>query len=90
MEMMIVLDTIGKLLRHGHGMFGWCGDCGSASRHWEDVSARRTPQAAMFDIDLPILIREGGEHSPVVGRESVPCPRCGSRTASTGSVGAML
>ena len=21
---MIVLDTLGKLYRHGHGLFGWC------------------------------------------------------------------
>src|SRR5215467_12408821 len=41
-----VLDALGKLWQHGHGMFGWCSDCGSPSRYWNDVKARRTAQAA--------------------------------------------
>jgi hypothetical protein len=28
---MIVLDTLGKLHRHGHDLFGWCSDCGLRS-----------------------------------------------------------
>jgi hypothetical protein len=60
---MIVLDTLGKLHRHEHGLFGWCGNCGDPSRYWADVKARRTPQRAQLDIDLPALIRERGENS---------------------------
>lgn len=70
----LVLATIGKLWRHGHGVFGWCGDCGSPAQYWDDVKARRTPQPATFDIGLATLIRERGENSPVVGREPLPCP----------------
>jgi hypothetical protein len=29
---MLVLDTLGKLHHHGHGLFGWCSECGSPSR----------------------------------------------------------
>jgi hypothetical protein len=42
----IILDTLAKLDRHGHGLFGWCSDCGSPSRYWEDVRARRAPKPA--------------------------------------------
>jgi hypothetical protein len=76
---MIVLDTLGKFHRHGHGPFGWCCNCGNPSRYWADVKARRTPQLAQFDIDLPALIRERAENSPVVRMEPASCPRCGSR-----------
>ena len=55
---MIALDTLGRLHHHGHGLFGWCSDCGSPSRYWHDVKARRAPKPAMFDIDLAELIRE--------------------------------
>jgi hypothetical protein len=44
---MIALDTLGKLHQHGHGLFGWCSDCGSPSRYWQDVKARRTPKRAI-------------------------------------------
>jgi hypothetical protein len=64
---MIVLDTLGKLHSHGHGLFGWCIHCGSASRYWNDVRAGRAPKPAMFDIDLAALIRERGEGCHVVG-----------------------
>jgi uncharacterized membrane protein YeaQ/YmgE (transglycosylase-associated protein family) len=70
----VLLDTLGKLWRHGHGIFGWCSKCGSPSCCWQDVRERRTPQTAMFDIDLTSLIRERGESSPVVGREPIPLP----------------
>jgi hypothetical protein len=76
---MIALDTLGALHRHGHGLFGWCGNCGAASRYWAEVKARRTPQRAQFDIDLPALIRERGADSPVMTMEPVSCPRCGSK-----------
>ena len=82
MEMM-VLDTLGKLWRHGHGLFGWCGDCGSQSRYWDDVKARRIPKLAMFDIDLVELIRERGRECLVVDLVHVPCPRCGSTNTET-------
>lgn len=57
---MIAIDTLGKLHHHGHGMVGWCSDCGSPSRYWNDVKARRAPKAAMFDIVLAALIRDRG------------------------------
>ena len=80
---MIVLDTLGQLYRHGHGLFGGCGDCGSASRYWEDVRARRAPQRAIFDLDVAALIRRRGEDSPVVGMARIRCPRCGSGNTET-------
>jgi hypothetical protein len=76
---MIVLDTLGALQRHGHGLFGWCCHCGSSWRYWEDVKDRRTPGRALFDIDLSALIQQRGADSPVVGMELMHCPRCGSR-----------
>jgi predicted nucleic-acid-binding Zn-ribbon protein len=79
----IILDTLGALQRHGHGLFGWCCDCGSPSRYWEDVKARRTPQRALFDIDLSALIRERGDASPVLGMAPTRCPRCGSHNTET-------
>ena len=80
---MIALDTLGKLYQHGHGMFGWCSECGSPSRYWDDVRARRAPDPAMFDIDLGALIRERGRECLVVGLGRVPCPRCGSTNTET-------
>ena len=80
---MLVLDTIGKLWRHGHGMFGWCSRCAPASRYRGDVKAGRAPRMAMFDIDLRTLVRQRGENSPIVGREPIPCPRCGSLKTET-------
>ena len=80
---MIALDTLGKLHHHGHGIFGWCSECGSPSRYWADVKARRAPKPAMFDIDLAELIRARGEGCLVVGLGRVPCPRCGSSNTET-------
>ena len=74
----ITLDTLAKLDHHGHGLFGWCLDCGSPSRYWDNVKARRTPKPAMFDVDLAALIRERGAESLVVELAPIPCPRCGS------------
>jgi ssDNA-binding Zn-finger/Zn-ribbon topoisomerase 1 len=79
----IALDTLGKLRHHGHGLFGWCSDCGSPSRYWEDLKARRPPKPAMFDINLGALMRERSRAFPVVGLAAVPCPRCGSRKTET-------
>ena len=80
---MIALDTLGKLHHHGHGLFGWCSDCGSPSRYWDDVKARRVPKPAIFDIDLAVLIRERGKECPVVSLAPVVCPRCGSANTET-------
>jgi hypothetical protein len=80
---MIVIDTLGAMQRHGYRVFGWCLECGSPSRYWDDVKARRAPQRAIFDIDLAALIRECGEHSPVVGLAPAHCPRCGSQKTET-------
>lgn len=67
----VVLDTLGKLRRRGHGLFGWCSPCGSPSRYWQDVRARRTPRPASFDVDLNALIRERGDRSSVLA--PIPC-----------------
>jgi len=80
---MNVLDTLGKLWQQGHGMFGWCTECGSPSRYWADVKARRALQPAMFDIDLAALIHERGKECVVVGLDPIPCPRCGSAKTET-------
>jgi hypothetical protein len=80
---MIALDTLGMLYHHGHRLFGWCSDCGSPSRYWADVKARRTPKPAMFDIDLAELMRARGKDCLVVGLGRVPCPRCGSTSTET-------
>jgi len=80
---MNVLDTLDKLWQHGHGMFGWCSDCGAPSRYWDDVKALRTPKPASFDIDLGALIRERGKDCVLVGLAPVPCPRCGSARTET-------
>jgi hypothetical protein len=80
---MIVLDTLGKLYQHGHGLFGWCSECGSPSRYREDVRAGRLPQRAMFDVDLGALIRERGRDRVVIGLAPIPCSRCGSRKTKT-------
>lgn len=79
----IVLDTLGKLYRHGHGLFGWCSACGSPSQYWEDVKARRIPTGAMFDIDLSALIRGCGNDCAVVALAPAACPRCGSVNTET-------
>ncbi|HEV2549015.1 MAG TPA: hypothetical protein VGU20_16860 [Stellaceae bacterium] len=79
----IVLDTLGKLSRHGHGLFGWCSACGSPSRYWADVKERRAPRRAIFDVDLGALVRERGGDCPVVGMAPICCPRCGSRDTET-------
>jgi hypothetical protein len=71
----LVLDTIGKLWRHGYGMFGWCSDCGSPTRYRDDVSRGALLSQAMFDINLVALLRDRGENSPVVRSEPIPCPR---------------
>jgi len=70
---MNVLETLGKLWEHGHGMFGWCSECGSSSRYWADVRAHHTPQPATFDIDLAALIRQRGRECAVVGLGPVAC-----------------
>jgi predicted nucleic-acid-binding Zn-ribbon protein len=80
---MIALDTLGKLYQHGHELFGWCSECGSPSRYWDNVKARRAPPRAIFDIDVTALIRDHGEDSPVVGMTPMRCPRCGSRNTET-------
>jgi hypothetical protein len=79
----ILLDTLGRLYQHGHGMFGWCTACGSALRYWADLKAGRNPQPSIFDIDIAVLIRERSESSSVVGMAPARCPRCGSLNTET-------
>jgi hypothetical protein len=80
---MLALDTLEKLYHHGHGLFGWCSDCGSPSRYWDDVKARRAPKPALFDVDLGALIRERGQDSLVIGLAAIPCSRCRSTKTET-------
>jgi len=79
----IILDTLGGLRRHGHGLFGSCRECGSLSRYWADVTARRAPRPSMFDIDIDTLVSERGHGSAVVGLAPVQCPHCGSADTET-------
>lgn len=76
---LIPLDTLGKLHALGYGLGGSCDDCAAAYRM--DIPAEQR-QRSNFDIDLPALIAERGEDTPVVGMAPVPCPRCGSRRTS--------
>ena len=80
---MVTIDTLGAMQRHGYGLFGWCCTCGSPSRYWDDVKARRAPRRAIFEIDVAPLVRERGESSPVVGMAPMRCPRCGSHDTET-------
>ncbi|HEV2545835.1 MAG TPA: hypothetical protein VGU20_00705 [Stellaceae bacterium] len=70
-------DTLGKLRRQGHALFGWCSACGSPSRYWDDVKARRAPRRAKFDVDLDALVSERGDRSPVLdmGAHTAPALR---------------
>jgi hypothetical protein len=72
----IVLDTIGKLEKHGHGLFGWCCDCAATYR--KDLLPL-IERPALFDIDLSALIAARGANSAIPGQRSIRCPRCGSR-----------
>jgi hypothetical protein len=70
----IVLDTLGKLLERGYGMFGTCLDC--VRQYRMDVPAE--PQiSSFFDIDLAKLVAKRGAASSCIRMAPVPCPRCG-------------
>ncbi len=72
----IILDTIGKLHEHRHGLFGWCRPCSSRYR----MAARPEDNPpAIFDIDLATLIAERGPDPLVIGMAPVTCPYCCSR-----------
>jgi len=70
---MNVLETLGKLWQHGHGMFGWCSECGFPSRYWADVRAQPRLISISRDIDLAALIRQRGRNAAVVGLGPVAC-----------------
>jgi hypothetical protein len=72
---MISINTLVALLRHG--LFGWCCNCGSPSRYWHDVRARRPPKPAIFDIDLTALAGGGR----VRRRDSISGPPAQNATA---------
>jgi hypothetical protein len=69
----IVLDTLGKLLKRGYGMFGTCLDCVRLYR----MDAPAEQRISYFDIDLAKLIAERGAASSCIRKEPLPCPRCG-------------
>lgn len=71
----IVLDTLGKLYAHGHGLDGWCLDC--AGRYLPAAPATERVRSS-FDIDMPALISERGTEALIVGLGPPRCPRCGS------------
>ena len=70
----IVLDTLGKLLERGYGMFGTCLDCVRLYRMDAPAEQRIS---SYFDIDLARLVAERGTASSCIRMEPVPCPRCG-------------
>jgi hypothetical protein len=49
----IIIDTIGKLAAHGHGLFGWCRDCAATYRKELSPLIERP---AMFSVDMRTLI----------------------------------
>jgi hypothetical protein len=71
----IVLDTLGRVAAHGHGLVGWCLDC--SARYRPATPAAEQPRAG-FDVDMAALIAERGAEAHVVGLRPPPCPRCGS------------
>jgi hypothetical protein len=71
----IVLDTLGKLYAHGHGLDGWCLDC-SARYRPSAPAAEQT--SAGFDVDITAFIAERGADAAIIGLQPPPCPRCGS------------
>jgi hypothetical protein len=71
----IVLDTLGKLRAHGHGLNGWCLDC--AARYRPAAPAAEWVRAG-FDVDMAQLIAERGADAAIVGLRPPACPRCGS------------
>jgi hypothetical protein len=71
----IVLDTLGKLYAHGHGLDGWCLDC---SARYRPSAPAATQARAGFDIDMATLIADRGAGARIVGLAPPACPRCGS------------
>jgi hypothetical protein len=67
----IVLDTLGKLLERGYGMFGTCLDCVRLYRM--DASAEQQI-SSYFDIDLAKLVAERGAASACIRMEPAPAP----------------
>jgi hypothetical protein len=80
---MNILDTLGKLHYHGQDFSAGAPTCGSRSRYWDDVRARRAPKPAVFDIDLDELIGERGKDCLIIGLAPIPCSRCGSLKTET-------
>jgi hypothetical protein len=71
----IILDTLGRLAAHGHGLDGWCLDCSAQYR--PAVPAAQRVRAG-FVIDMAALIAERGTDTAIVALGPPPCPRCGS------------
>jgi hypothetical protein len=72
----IVLDTLGKLADHGHGMGGWCRACAATSRK-ELLPLIERP--AFFSVDLGAVMAARGTDSPVAWMRPLACPGCGGR-----------
>ncbi len=73
---LIVIDTLGALLAHGHGLFGWCEDCAET---YDKTLLPVIQRPAIFEIDLTALIAERGAMSWATRIAPVPCSRCGSK-----------
>jgi hypothetical protein len=71
----IILDTLGKLYAHGHGLVGWCLDC--AGRYRPATPASEKVRSS-FDVDMATFIAERGADAAISGLQPPPCPRCGS------------
>jgi hypothetical protein len=71
----IILDTLGKLYAHGHGLDGWCLDC--AGRYRPGAPATEQVRSS-FDVNMWAFIAERGADAAIIGLQPPPCPRCGS------------
>ena len=71
----IILDTLGKLYAHGHGLVGWCLDC--AGRYRPATPAAEHVRSS-FDVNMSAFIAERGADAAIIGLQRPPRPRCGS------------
>ena len=57
---MNVLDTLGKLWRHGHGMLGWCSEYGALSV----LAGREGEVLSYVDGSLTLALRSARQRVP--------------------------
>jgi|SRR6516162_2327049 hypothetical protein len=79
---LIVLQTLGDLLDHGHGMSGWCSDCAET---YEPTLLPLISRPAGFDIDLAALIAERGPDSTAIRARRCYAPAAAAGARRSGS-----